>query len=192
MNPNKKQECRFVHHLCQQKKTINLIPMKYTDPDYSEALFKEYKKRFNFIRNNLENFDYMNFDEFYSHNDIISDDHYYNIIRAGINRPKLFYKRTPAEKWHNTFNPFVLHHLKSNMDFQIILDEYACATYVVYVNKHNRGISNLQKQIVDIMDEHPEFGIVDITKKMSIDILQSVEMPAQEAAWYLLIKRIYG
>nr|XP_036226145.1 uncharacterized protein LOC118682255 [Bactrocera oleae] len=36
------------------------------------------------------------------------------------------------------------------------------------------------------MDEHPEFDIVDITKKMSIDILQSVEMPAQEAAWYLL------
>ncbi|XP_046971063.1 uncharacterized protein LOC124538105 [Vanessa cardui] len=94
---------------------------------------------------------------------------------------------TPAEKWHNTFNPFVLHHLKSNMDFQIILDEYACATYVVeYVNKHNRGISNLQRQIIDIMDEHPEFDIVDITKKMSIDILQSVEMPAQEAAWYLL------
>ncbi|XP_039970108.1 uncharacterized protein LOC120782016, partial [Bactrocera tryoni] len=73
------------------------------------------------------------------------------------------------------------------MRLRIILDEYACATYVVeYVNKHNRGISNLQRQIIDIMDEHPEFDIVDITKKMSIDILQSVEMPAQEAAWYLL------
>ncbi|CAG4966588.1 unnamed protein product [Parnassius apollo] len=54
------------------------------------------------------------------------------------------------------------------------------------LDKHNRGISNLQGQIIDIMDEHPEFDIVDITKKMSIDILQSVEMPAQEAAWYLL------
>ncbi|GBP91974.1 hypothetical protein EVAR_59368_1 [Eumeta japonica] len=187
MNSNKKQECRFGAPFMPTKKTINLIPMKDTDPDYSEALFKEYKKQFKFIRNNLENVDYTNFDEFYSHNDIISDDHYYNIIRAGINRPKLFYKRTPAEKWHNTFNPFVLHHLKSNMDFQIILDEFACATYVVeYVNKHNRGISNLQRQIIDIMDEHPEFDIVDIMKKMSIDILQSVEMPAQEAAWYLL------
>lgn len=187
INPNKKQECRFGAPFMPTKKTINLIPMKDTDPDYSEALFKEYKKRFKFIRNNLENFDYKNFDEFYSHNDIISDDHYYNIIRAGINRPKLFYKRTPAEKWHNTFNPFVLHHLKSNMDFQIILDKYACATYIVeYINKHNRGISNLQRQIIDLMEEHPEFDIVDITKKMSFDILQSVEMTAQEAAWYLL------
>nr|XP_037874150.1 uncharacterized protein LOC110384711 isoform X16 [Bombyx mori] len=187
MNPNKKQECRFGAPFMPTKKTVYLIPMKDTDPDYSEALFKEYKKRFKFIRNNLEYFDYTNFDEFYSHNYIISDDHYYNIIRAGINRPKLFYKRTPAEKWHNSFNPFVLHHFKSNMDFQIILDEYACATYVVeYANKHNRGISNLQRQIIDIMDEHPEFDIVDITNKVSIDILQSVEMSAQEAAWYLL------
>lgn len=81
------------------KKTINLIPMKNTDPDYSEALFKEYKERLKFIKNNLENIDYTDFDEFYPHNGIISDDHYYNIIRAGISRPKLFYKRTPAEKW---------------------------------------------------------------------------------------------
>lgn len=187
MDPNKKQECRFGAPFMPTKKTITLIPMKDTDPDFSEALFKEYKKRFKSIKMNLENVDFKDFDDFYSHNDIISDDHYYDIIRAGINRPKLFYKRTPTEKWHNTFNPFVLHNLKSNMDFQIIQDEYACAKYVVeYVNKHNRGISNLQRQIIDILDEHPEFDIVDITKKKRIDIFQSVEMPAQEAAWYLL------
>jgi hypothetical protein len=75
MNPNKKQECRFGAPFMPTKKTINLIPMKDTDPDYSEELFKEYRKRFKFIRNNLENSDYTNFDEFYSHNDIISDDH---------------------------------------------------------------------------------------------------------------------
>lgn len=27
------------------------------------------------------------------------------------------------------------------------------------------GLGNLQRQIIDIMDEHPEFDIVDITKK---------------------------
>lgn len=97
--------------------------MKDTDSDFSEAFFKEYKTRFKLKRINLENVDYMDFDDFYSHNDIISDDHYNNIIRACINRPKLFYKKTPTEKWHNTFNPFVLHHLKSNMDFKITQDE---------------------------------------------------------------------
>lgn len=53
------------------------------------------------------------------------------------------------------------------MIFQIIQDEYACDAYVVeYVNKHNRGISNLQRMIIQTMDESPEFDIVDITKKI--------------------------
>lgn len=187
MDPHKKDNCRFGAPFMPTKKTITLIPMKETDSDYSAEAFKGFKKHYHSLRTNLEKFDYKNFDDFYTQNNITSDTHYYNIIRAGINRPRLFYKRTPSEKWYNTFNPFVFHHLKSNMDFQIIQDEYSCAAYVVeYVNKHNRGISNLQRQIIEIMDEHPEFDIVDITKKMSIDVLHSVEMPAQEAAWYLL------
>lgn len=73
------------------------------------------------------------------------------------------------------------------MDFQMIQDEYACAAYVVeYVNKSNRGISNLQQKIIEVLDENPDFDIVEITRKISVDILHSVEMPAQEAAWYLL------
>ena len=44
MDPNKKQECRFGAPFMPTKKTITLIPMKDTDPDFSEALFKEYKK----------------------------------------------------------------------------------------------------------------------------------------------------
>jgi len=135
----------------------------------------------------LENDNYNDFDHFYTDNNITSDKHYYDIIRASIVRPKLLYQRTPSEKWHNPFNPFVFHCLKSNMDFNIIQDEYTCAAYVVeYVNKHNRGISNLQRMIIQTMDENPDFDIVDITKKMSIDVLNAVEMSAQEAAWYLL------
>ncbi|GBP70860.1 hypothetical protein EVAR_53524_1 [Eumeta japonica] len=36
------------------------------------------------------------------------------------------------------------------------------------------------------MDEHPEFDIIDITCKMSVKMLNTVEMSSQEAAWYLL------
>ncbi|GFR30582.1 ATP-dependent DNA helicase [Trichonephila clavata] len=72
-------------------------------------------------------------------------------------------------------------------DIQFITEEYSCAAYVVeYVNKANRGISNLQRQIIKIMDEHSDFDIVEITRKMSIDMLNTVEMTSQEAAWYLL------
>ncbi|XP_031785833.1 uncharacterized protein LOC116417304 [Nasonia vitripennis] len=155
------------------------IPAHLPDPDFSQENFKKYKQHYKMLRSNLENIDYINFEDFYTKNNISSDEYYYNVIRAGINRPKLFYRRMPSDKWHNPFNPFVFHHLQSNTDFQIIQDEYACAAYVVeYVNKHNRGISTIQ-----IMDENPEFDIVKITRKMSVDVLNSVEMSAQEAAW---------
>lgn len=52
------------------------------------------------------------------------------------------------------------------MDFQIIQDEWSCAAYGVrYVNKSNGGVSNLQRMIIQIMDENPEFDIVEITRK---------------------------
>jgi len=42
IDPNKKQECRFgAPFMMATEKTITLIPMKDTDPDFSEALFKE-------------------------------------------------------------------------------------------------------------------------------------------------------
>ncbi|XP_049318190.1 uncharacterized protein LOC105232370 isoform X10 [Bactrocera dorsalis] len=187
MDPNRKENCRFGAPFMPSRNTITLLPMKDTDQNFSEEKFKEYKNHYKLLRSNLESFEYTDFDHFYIDNHIESDEHYYNIIRAGINRPRLFYRRTPSEKWYNSFNPFVLHHLKSNMDFQMILDEYSCAAYVVeYVNKHNRGISDLQRQILQVMDENPEFDLVDITKKLSVDVLHAVEMSAQEAAWYLL------
>lgn len=73
------------------------------------------------------------------------------------------------------------------MDLQIIIVECACASYVVgYVNKWERGLSNLHRKIIESMEEHPEFDIVQITRKLSVDVINSIEICAQEAAWYLL------
>ncbi|GFW21552.1 ATP-dependent DNA helicase [Trichonephila clavipes] len=36
------------------------------------------------------------------------------------------------------------------------------------------------------MDEHPEFDVVEITRKLGVEMLNSVEISNQEAAWYLL------
>lgn len=73
------------------------------------------------------------------------------------------------------------------MDFQFITEEYSCAQYVVdYINKTNRGISDLQQKLVDIMNEFSDFDIFSATKKLSVNVLNSVEMSSQEAAWFLL------
>ncbi|XP_071578498.1 uncharacterized protein [Temnothorax nylanderi] len=179
---NRAQKCRFEAPFMPCRSTTILTPMAKTDPG-----FAKYAARYTSIRVNLENRDYSDMDAFYRDNQIVSDQHYIDILRAGITRPRVFLKREPSEKWHNAFNPFIFNILQSNTDIQFILEEYSCAAYVVeYINKTNRGISNLQRQIIQIMDEHPEFDIVEITRKMSVDMLNTVEITSQEAAWYLL------
>lgn len=69
--------------------------------------------------------------------------------------------------------------MKSNMDIQFITDIFSCAYYVSeYVNKINRGISNLQREIIKTIEEHLEFDIVEITRNLGIKMLYRVEMPS--------------
>ena len=87
----------------------------------------------------------------------------------------------------NTFNPWIASMLNSNMDLQMILDPYSCAAYVVdYVNKSNRGISHLHRELTKIHEANPEFDQCQLMTKVGLKVLNSVEMSAQEAAWYLL------
>ncbi|XP_065093456.1 uncharacterized protein LOC135714112 [Ochlerotatus camptorhynchus] len=97
------------------------------------------------------------------------------------------FKRSMNELWTNPFNPWIASHLGSNMDLQFILDEYTCAAYVVeYVNKTNRGVSCLQRDLIKLQEEFPDQDFTALLKKVSIKMLNSVEMSAQEASWYLL------
>lgn len=182
VSANTHQKCRFETPFMPCRYTTILTPMKKEEPEFSK-----YKKHYNTIMTNLDNNDYVDIDSFYQENQIISDDYYINVLRAGITRPRVFIKRQPMEKWHNPFNPFIFSILKSNMDIQFITEEYSCAAYIMeYVNNTNHGISDLQRNITEIMDEHPEFDIIEITRKMSINIVNTVEITSQEAAWYLL------
>jgi hypothetical protein len=73
------------------------------------------------------------------------------------------------------------------MDLQIILDEYSCAAYVVeYVNKSNRGISHLHRELLKLHEDNPEITEDELMKKTAVKMLNAVEMSAQEAAWCLL------
>lgn len=39
-----------------------------------------------------------------------------------------------------------------------------CSVFAEYVNKIVRGISNLQKDISNVMNSHPEFDVVDVAR----------------------------
>ncbi len=182
LSPRPTDKCRFEAPFLPSRSTVILVPMQH-----DEEGFQQFAQRYKNIRDNFNTTDFADIDDFYQKNNIASDNEYHLILRAGISRPRVFIKRLPSEKWYNHFNPFILNKLQSNMDLQLITEEYSCAQYVVdYVNKTNRGVSNLQRQIINIMDEHPEFDIVEITRKVSVDVINNVEMTSQEAAWFLL------
>lgn len=87
----------------------------------------------------------------------------------------------------NTFHPWIASALNSNVDLQIILDPYSCANYVVdYVNKSDRGISHLHRELLKIHEANPEFDQAQLMTAVGMKVLRNVEMSAQEAAWYLL------
>lgn len=126
------------------KTTMILMPT----PD-TEDCFQQYKVKYNAIQKKLENYEYNSFQSFYNKNDIASDEEYVNIIRAGINRPRVFPKRKPCKKWHNLLNPLIFIVVRSNIDFQFITEQYSCAAYVIeYLYKTNSSVSNLQRQII--------------------------------------------
>ncbi|GFS33665.1 uncharacterized protein TNIN_15371 [Trichonephila inaurata madagascariensis] len=154
--------------------------------------FAIYSRCYKSIMFELENNDYCDTETFYELNQVNSDEEYLNILQTGITRPRVFLKREQSEKWRNAFNPFLFNLLQSNTDIQFMTDEYSCAAYVVeYVNKANRGINKLQRQIIKIMYERPDFDVVEITRKMTIDMLNTVEMTSKEAAMSQCLRVLY-
>lgn len=174
--------CRFDIPFLPMKETKIIIPMNSND-----SRRKEYRKHYRRYQQSLEEFKFRDIDDFFQFNGIHNYEFYETVLSAGIIRPRIFLKRHPNESHINNFNPFLLNTICANMDIQYILDEYSCATYVVeYVNKHERGMSDLQRRIIELQEKNPEFDFSDITRKLSIDLLNSIEMSSQEAAWFLL------
>lgn len=118
---------------------------------------------------------------------VYDEEHYLNVIRAGITRPCIFLRRTIEQKWINNFHPWITKTLRSNIDIQFILEEYSCACYVVeYVNKTNRGLSDLNRELIKLRDEYPDLDFTQLATKAGTKLLDTVEMSCQEAAWYFL------
>lgn len=114
-------------------------------------------------------------------------DNYLDVLRSSIQRPTIFLKRAMNELWTNPFNPWIAQKLRSNMDRQFILDVHSCACYLVdNVNKSNRGISGLHRELIFLQEQYPDQDYTALLKKVSLKRLNSVEMCGQEAAWYLL------
>ena len=83
----------------------------------------------------------MTFEEF---DDVAKMDFedYFRCIRSSLKAPQFFLKRKPKEMRINLFNEKIILAWKANLDIQIILEPYGCASYIVgYMSKSQRGMS---------------------------------------------------
>jgi hypothetical protein len=100
------------------------------------------------LRDVLETKSYDTIEQFLTDNRLDMKS-YFDVTRASLIRPTIVFRRDMTQLWTNTFNPWIASILNSKMDLQKLLDEFSCATYVVeYVNKSNRGISHLHRELI--------------------------------------------
>jgi hypothetical protein len=57
---------------------------------------------------------------------------------------------------------------------------------VEYVNKTNRGISNLHRELIKLQNEYPDQDYTSLLKGVSLQLLDNAVMSSQEAALHLL------
>lgn len=82
-----------------------------------------------------------------------------------------------------TFIPYLAGEVNSNIDIQLILDEYS---YAEYVNKSARG------GVTYVVSLPRWYNYTGQLKALSLQLLKAVEISVVEAAWYLLRQLMGG
>ena len=129
--------CRFGFPLPPLPKTLLLHPL---DEDV-----EKYKKQHSELQktmNEYKNVTDITFDEFLKQVAKMNLGNYIKCIRSSLRAPEMFLKRNSNEMRVNLFNKTILLGWKANLDIQMVLEPYGCATYVVgYISKSQRGMS---------------------------------------------------
>ena len=95
----------------------------------------------------------------------------------------MFLDRKPNEMRINLFNGKILLAWKANLDIQIVLEPYGCASYIVaYISKSQRGVSAQ----LDAAAKEVRKGNLDLNKQVrhiGNVFSNCVEVSAQEAVY---------
>ena len=111
---------------------------------------------------------------------------YIEALRTSIKRPKVFLKRSTNAVYINNYNEKLLRVWKANIDIQYIIDPYACVRYCVnYISKTGGGVSKLLRQVTQEVNSG-DLTLRDKLRKFANVFLNSSEISAQEAAFYIL------
>ncbi|KAL3204301.1 hypothetical protein MRX96_041264 [Rhipicephalus microplus] len=125
-----RKKCRLHAPFWPMPSTKVLTPLR-PPADDDKAGLKQYcilKNTHDALHSALDTTAYQSFAEILQHHDIRDFGEYEEVIRSGLGRPTLLLKRDMDQTNVNTFNSWIASVLKSNMDLQVILDVYACAS----------------------------------------------------------------
>ena len=173
--------CRFGFPLALLPKTLLLYPL---DEDV-----EKYKKQHSELQktmNEYKNVTDITFDEFLEQVAKMNLENYIKCIRSSLRAPKIFLKRKPNQKRVNLFNKTILLGWKANLDIQMVLEPYGCATYVVgYISKSQRGMS-AQLGAAAREAHKGNFDIKKQVRHIGNVFSNCVEVSAQEAVYLAL------
>ena len=172
--------CRFGFPLPPLPRTMLLYPLE----EEVDQFRKKYTELQNAMNENKDND--VTFVEFLETVAKMTFEDYVKCIRSSLNAPKVFLKRAPNEMRVNLFNVKILLAWKANLDIQIVLEPYGCASYVVgYISKSQRGMSALLEAAAkEARKENPD--IKKQVRHIGNVFSNSVEVGAQEAVYLAL------
>ncbi|CAH0586945.1 unnamed protein product [Chrysodeixis includens] len=176
------KECRFRIPYWPMEETCVLLPMSEFNKDK-----KVLQDQAASLRQNLKRCSsYTSIAEFladFGH----TQSTYLDVIRSSLKKPTLFFKRNMNQTHTTTFNPWISGVLCSNMNLQIILNEYSCAAYIVqHIHSPLSSTPSFYQKIIELLKENPERDYTGQLKAISYKLLNEEVKTAQEAAWFLL------
>ena len=170
--------CRFGFPLPPLPRTMLLYPLE-EDVDKYKKKNTELLKAMNEHKDNVD----MTFEEFLENCAKMDFDDYIKCIRSSLKAPKVFLKRKTKDMRINLFNEGILCAWKANLDIQIVLEPYGCASYIVgYISKSQRGMSAQ----LDAAAKEARKGNLDLKKQVrhiGNVFSNCVEVSAQEAVY---------
>ena len=170
--------CRFGFPLPPLPRTMLLYPLEENVDKYKKKN-TELLKALNEYKDNVD----MTFEEFLENIAKMDYEDYIKCIRSSLKAPKVFLKRKTKDMRINLFNEGILLAWKANLDIQIVLEPYGCASYIVgYISKSQRGMSAQ----LDAAAKEARKGNLDLKKQVrhiGNVFSNCVEVSAQEAVY---------
>ena len=170
--------CRFGFPLPPLPRTMLLYPLEENVDNYKKKN-TELLKAMNEYKDNVD----MTFEEFLENIAKMDFEDYIKCIRSSLKAPKIFLKRKTKDMRINLFNEGILLAWKANLDIQIVLEPYGCASYIVgYISKSQRGMSAQ----LDAAAKEARKGNLDLKKQVrhiGNVFSNCVEVSAQEAVY---------